>query len=334
MILSNSNPIDFIIYDKQKNMDKPLDLICLNKNEISENTKKYTSNQVKSLDFAKKVYYSQLKNIELFFDEDTLYKINHSGITFDLFCNLKKESSILYVLGQGAIDEQKRHKYGLPLFQRWSWFEDFPYSVMIFSDPTLYIGNLEIGWFQGTKETYYLPLTCEIIQHFINRLGLTTKNIIFSGSSAGGFTSLMMAGYFPNSSVFVNNPQTDIRKYHQSLFEKLISICFSGISLEEALDIKFESRFSVVKHYHDTKNIPNIYYAQNINDKFHMQNHFMPFANEIAKMAAENRSFGDIHFFTELYCDEKLNHNPFPKKDFLQRLNRTKHFFSKTLIGK
>jgi hypothetical protein len=286
--------------------------------------------QLSIFDIAKRIDCSSIEDLEPVYGEYAIYKINHHGVLFELLTHFRENSPLLYILGQGSINDEKRKKYGLPLFQRWSWTTDLPCSVIILNDPTIYMGNLEVGWFQGTKDNYYLPIACELIQVFLNKINLNSKDVIFSGSSAGGFTSLMMAGSFPDSAVFVNNPQTDIRKYRKNSIEKLLNASFSGMSIEDAQDRQFDYRFSVIEYYRSISKIPNIYYVQNVKDTFHMNNHYMPFINEINKLIAEKHGkFKTSRFYTELYFDRETGHDPLPKKEFIRRLNRMKYLFAR-----
>jgi hypothetical protein len=285
--------------------------------------------QFSIFDIAQKIDCSSIEDLEPVYGEYAIYKINHHGVPFEILTHFRENSPLVYVFGQGSINDEKRKKYGLPLFQRWSWAKDLAYSVIILNDPTLYMGNLEVGWFQGTKENCYLPLTCELIQVFLNKVNLNSKNVIFTGSSAGGFTSLMMAGAFPDSSVFVNNPQTDIRKDCQNSIEKLLNASFSGMSIEDAQDRQFDYRFSVIEYYRSISKIPNIYYVQNVKDTLHLNNHYMPFINELNKLIAENHDkFKTSQIYTELYFDGVAGQELLLKKEYIRRLNRMKYIFN------
>ncbi len=241
----------------------------------------------------------ELENpIEIFFGEPVIYEFNIDGVLFELFTHLKPESPFLYVFSPTERDP-KRHS--LPYFVRWSWAVKCPYSAISLNDPTLSIEDVNVGWFQGTKENYYLPTTCEIIRSLATHINISSQNILFCGSSAGGFTSLMMAAYV-RSAAFVVNPQTDLTRDRRYRLDPILQKTFSGISPEEARD-KFLSRLSISAYYRSVNYIPKICYLQNTTDTFHWETHYLPFIKSIGEMNSERDDWMDrVMIQSELYC--------------------------------
>ena len=252
----------------------------------------------KGMHTLKRVSCSLEKPIDIVFEEPIIYEFNIDGVLFEIFAHLKYESPYLYVFSPTEVDA---NKYSLPCFIRWSWAIKCPYSAISLNDPTLYLGDVKVGWFQGTEDNYYLPKICDIVRILATHINMSTQSILFCGSSAGGFTSLMMAAYF-RSAAFVVNPQTDLARDGKYRLDPLLRRCFSGISREEARN-KFLHRLSVPAYYRLANYIPKIYYLQNTTDKFHWKNHYLPFIQSIGEMNAERDDWLDrVMIQSELYC--------------------------------
>lgn len=253
-------------------------------------------------DQIRKVDYFSYEEIEPIFGESIIYRIHIDGVIFEIFASLKLNSPYLDVYGQSAFDITK---FQLPVFHRWSWAVKSPFSVIVLNDPTLYLikdrqESYCAGWFQGTAENYYLPIACEIVSTFAKKLQIDSTSVLFVGSSAGGFTSLMMAAYIQGSSAFVVNPQTNLTCY-PPFSKQILKNNFSQFSIEEAKD-KFITRFSIVAYCRDIKYIPNFYYIQNLNDH-HFRSHLIPFCGEINQLIQENKKLQPrIHY--EIYPDQ------------------------------
>jgi hypothetical protein len=142
-----------------------------------------------NLDAVERRSYAGIDQVEPLFGQSQILRIELDGVNFELFTSLKRDSDQMLVFGQGAID---RTKHELPVFQRWSWAERHPCSVIVLNDPTLYLGEIPLGWFQGTAERHYLPQCVAIVRHLVERMDLRPTDVLFYGTSGGGFTSLMM----------------------------------------------------------------------------------------------------------------------------------------------
>ena len=206
--------------------------------------------------------YDSLDNIEILFGQPVIYEFYIEGILFEVFAHFEQNSPYFIVFNPARVN-RKKHK--LPFFHRWSWAIKSGYSSIVMNDPTLYLNDLEIGWFQGTDKKHYLPLACKIITLLSKQLCISPERILLCGSSAGGFSSLMMAGYIRQSSAFVINPQTNAFNFSKLRIDKLLEASFSGISRKEARE-KYATRFSVAEYYRSIKYIPKIFYMQNTSD--------------------------------------------------------------------
>ncbi len=92
-----------------------------------------------------------LSQESLAFGEKFILIVEHKQINFEFFLNIKSTSDALLVLGSGAIDPKK---HSLPVFHRHSWADEIACSSIFYNDPTLYLGNINIGWGQGMKNIF------------------------------------------------------------------------------------------------------------------------------------------------------------------------------------
>ena len=245
------------------------------------------------------------------YDEPLINELKGWSYPNHFFSYFKKDATQLVVMFQGHVG---RKRMTLPIFQRWSWAEAIDASVVVLNDPTLWGNDLNIGWWQGEQEQYALPIACEFVELLIDCLGHTKQDVLFFGSSAGGFVALMMAGHCEGSMALVNNPQTNILSYHEPHVRNLLNIKFGGISKEEASK-QYPNRFSVSAFFQSIPSIPRIIYYQNTKDDFHFENHYLPLVNFIYQSGSDPNEFHSI-LYTHPY-----GHDPLEKVKMIAIIN-------------
>lgn len=270
---------------------------------ITKQEADFKINKIKQegMEQVKKLSYNSLDTIQLIFGEPVIYELNIEGILFEIFAHFEETSPHLIVFNPARVN-RKRHK--LPFFHRWTWAIKSGYSSIVMNDPTLYLDNLEIGWFQGLEKKHYLPIACKIIMFLTEQLNLFPKDILFCGSSAGGFSSLMMAGFIRQSSAFVINPQTNAFNFSKLRVEELLKASFSGINRKEARK-KYATRFSIPDYYRSQNYVPRIFYMQNVSDFNHWTNHYLPLIETIGEMIGDDQGsnwFNKLLIQSEIYC--------------------------------
>lgn len=204
------------------------------------------------------------------------YKASVNGQKFDFLCFPHQQEN-LFVLCPSAII---RKTYPVPYFYRWQWAvqNKFPGNVIVVSDPTFDLHpEMEKGWFVGSRDNDATLNFCEIIKLFCKNLKIQYKNIVFWGSSAGGFIAMQMCKYFPGSSAVAVNAQTDIYKYNG--YQLLYQIGFPGLTDNE-INRQYKDRLSTIENIQKFKK-NKIFMVQNILDSSHYEDHFMPFASKI-----------------------------------------------------
>ena len=161
-----------------------------------------------------KIFEIELEEIENFnFPSNELFglRVTHNDIKYCFLARFSTENDKLICIGSGSQPRNEKN-FDRPCFQRHSWHSEFNASVIYYSDPIYLQSNtVNCGWCVGTPQEYYLEYIQKIIEKLCFNRNIKNKNILFYGSSAGGFTSIQLGIYFKESVVLANNPQIDLR---------------------------------------------------------------------------------------------------------------------------
>ncbi|MED1305546.1 glycosyl transferase family 2 [[Bacillus thuringiensis] serovar konkukian] len=272
---------------------------------------------IKSINHLKKVniLYEQLKEIHFIMTEPFLLNIEWNAVNYEFIIRIKPESPNVIILGSGASENQRP-----PIFQRYTWMEDFEDTLIFYNDPTLYLGEINLGWGQGTVDRYYLNEIAIILEKIIIKMHVTKENVLFYGSSGGGFMSLILAGYIKGSSALVNNPQTILTNWYTESIKQAFNLSYPNLSIEE-IEKLFAERINVIAFYNKIKYVPHIYYLQNIAAEFDMKNHLEPFITGLQQIN-ENCMINQVK--VDLYFDKHLGHIPLEKNKIMYYINLLK----------
>lgn len=248
-----------------------------------------------------------------------LLTVTMEGVPFEFLINRKNDSDNLLVLGSGAYNPEKQKP---PIFQRYTWMDDFQESVIFYNDPTLYLGEMNLGWGYGTHERHYLEELSLILSKIITKLEYKNENVSFYGSSAGGFMSMMLACSIKGSIAVVNNPQTIVSNYAKKHVRRLYGTVYKDGSNDFSSFIKH--RVNVVEFFKDKQYIPTIFYAQNLACDHDVNNHLTPFIKQIGEV---DDSLLKSKITMQYYLNTEQGHNPMAKKDTLEFIkNSIKQF--------
>lgn len=223
----------------------------------------------------------------------------------DFVVHLKENTEKLLVLGSGLTPRDKVPKMN-PYYNRVSW--NFKYSTIFFNDPTSYVNEDIYGaWGFGTKETWYIEILADIIKCIADNLYQYPyedqyKNIIFTGSSQGGYMAFMLSVLVKNSSSICDIPQTDIfEKYESSknlpfyIYKK--SILNSIIKSEEINELyeNYGYRISFIELMKKEKYIPNAYLCLDCSENIDFETQYIPFFKKLNQLPFKNESTNNIH---------------------------------------
>ena len=184
------------------------------------------------------------------------------SVEYEFIIHLKDNSDKMIILGSGSIPRLLKPKFkDRPVFNRVTW--PFQESTIYYNDPTRKInGELTGGWGLGTPDNWYLKEISNIIKIIANKIYEyetpkdAYKNLIFYGSSMGGFMSLQLSILVKNSVSVVEIPQFDLCKwvYWPTLKKELFND-----SDTEKIKKKYSYKLNIFDLMLKEKYIPNTY---------------------------------------------------------------------------
>lgn len=256
-----------------------------------------------------KINFENLSYEFLFQNDNAHFVIIKEDIDFHFKMNINSISNKLVVFSNGAVDPSKKKP---PVFMRSNWHEEMNYNAIFIDDRTIHNNDLRLGWGVGTKERHFLNDYSEIIKKIAFLTNITDDNVYYYGSSAGGFMSMVLATMHERSTAIVNNPQTYVYKYYEKAYQAMYKSIFPGMNDVE-IHKNYSDRLSITSILKKYKYVPNIYYFQNRLCKTDMDNHLMPFMNNLDKYKINS---APIQFI--LYNDKNSGHNPLSKDKTLK----------------
>lgn len=197
---------------------------------------------------------------------------------FYLIIKFSSTNKNFICMNPGAFDRDRYNSNGEliepPYFSRWSWDKYFEESVIITADPMIFRNDeIKLGWMIGEKDHWYLETLSSIIKKLAKNQKVIHDNILFFGSSGGGFISICLATLIKNSKIIVNNPQLSIPYYNRYLLNNAISAVestYEGLTKEEIIKeyayrinltelIKKENYAPRITYYVNVKSFPDTY---------------------------------------------------------------------------
>lgn len=219
-----------------------------------------------------------------------------NNVKYEFILNIKNSDKLL-VIGSGALPLDYREKFlNRPLFHRISW--EFENSVIYYNDPTRYL-NKELvgGWGLGTMENWYLNEISNIIKIIANKIFKYTnekekfKNIIFYGSSMGGFMSLQLSILIKNSTAIAEIPQLDLCEWH---YWHTLKLLFGNLDISE-IKKKFNYKLNIMELITKEKYIPNAYLILDCSSQRDFETQYKNFFNNLNKLPfTENNNVNKI----------------------------------------
>ncbi len=266
--------------------------ICIEK--FRDKEKSDISNKTVKQDKLPNIRHQIITDKNSFVEGEKTYEINVDNTLLYFYLHYIPGQKLIVAL-PGATDRSKSF-YN---FQRYSWAKNLDYSFMSFLDPTIQETNdLSIGWFQGTSDNYALPKLVTLLKNLFTQNNIDEKDVVFFGSSAGGFTSLKIANDFPNSKIIVINPQIYVYNYVKGIYESFIAYTYPDHTKKEILQT-FGNRLTVEIEF--SKRNAEIYYYQNIGDTHHMVRHLKPYLETL-----DTNVFQIIHNNDSILKNKKL----------------------------
>lgn len=261
----------------------------------------------------KKVTYEDLTSEILHDTKLDILIVNKDDENFYFKFRLKPGNSNLVVFSNGAVDFSKSKP---PVFSRSSWYEDYDANCIFVDDKTIHGTDCTLGWGVGTLNRYYLKDYSEIIKKFVSLLGIKENRVIYFGSSAGGFMSMMLSTLHKDTMAIVNNPQVYAHRFGSgSQVKKLYNSNFPGLTAKEIHE-RYGYRFSLTNLISKQRYVPKILYIQNRSFTPDMEKQYEAF---LSKMDLYNIDDSNIEFL--LYSDKNSGHNPISRKKTADVIN-------------
>jgi hypothetical protein len=239
------------------------------------------------------------------------------GVNLPIYADIK-ESNCLVVFLNGSINRSIKKP---PVFQRQSWVRDIPFSSVVVSDKTVELNDtLELAWYLGEPDGNYLRSVVLAILKIRDALCLQNEQIVFYGTSGGGYAGILLASIIRGSSCIAGNAQTDLSKYNYNFFDKFITD--TGYQ-------KSDQKINIMEYLSDKKYIPPITFLQNIQDVNHFNSHYMPFLKWYGSNRCSLHSGGVCEF---IEYDKEGGHGGVP--DLIESIAHIERVMNRTVSSK
>lgn len=265
----------------------------------------------------KKIRYEDLKNEPFRESEPIIYEILWDEVKFEFLINYKESSNQAVVFGTGDVGNVSRSLW--PRFDRNTWAKDIKANAIYYFDPTVYLGDTSLGWGYGTEKKWYIENIAVLILEILKKWGITMENTLFYGSSAGGYTAILLAILLHGKATVIN-PQLIIPNFWPNLYKKFVEIVTSK---NEPLK---EERLYITKVVQREAYFPQIHLIQNMFAKRDIQTQLAPFLNEMAELEIDCKDKLQINFYTDL-----AGNNGMPSKE--ECLRMIKEDLNKVLLN-
>lgn len=213
--------------------------------------------------------------------------VKKNNVKYEFLINLKSDADKLICLGSGALNGDDLERFELkPRFHRQSW--NFNSSTIFYNDPTRYLDkNLLGGWGIGTPDEWYLEVIKDILVKISDYFNYPHENILFYGSSLGGFMSIQLATLVKDSTALADVPQLTFE--NAKYWQKVKPILFPDFS-DEYIYENFKHRLNVLDLMKKEKYIPNLIMVFNAGE-VDINEHYVHFFKELSKLNNLNDNF-------------------------------------------
>lgn len=240
--------------------------------------------------------------------------VNFNNIKYEFLIKLKA-SDYLIVIGSGAIPRTSNKNRSKPLFNRHSW--DFEESTIYYNDPTLYINNeILVPWGIGDEHEWYLKNISIIIKNIAKTINIKNKNIIFYGSSSGGYTSLMLSVLIKNSIAIADIPQIDCTTFSQ--WGPITKYCFNGRDSQDIIE-EYDYRLKFTSLIKKEEYIPNAFLLLDTSVKPDFERQYIHLFNYLNNLPINNENTIKI-----IIRSKNKGHTPLNKEETLNIIKKIK----------
>lgn len=238
-----------------------------------------TKTKIKILPYpAESIDYEELEKYTIKKDLTYVLSVIKDKINYEYLINFKSDNDKLIIFNNGAV---AGGNVKVSVFQRHSWANILKTSSIFVMDPTLYVGDLSIGWGIGKNDNYYLENSSLILKTIINKMNIKLEDTIIYGTSAGGFLSIIMGIYLKGARVVADNAQLDVSNWaFIEAVNNVIEFCFDNVGTS----LKYPERFNAVDAFVKNNYVPKIYLHVNICSIVDNEMQLIPFLQKLEKM--------------------------------------------------
>ena len=236
------------------------------------------------------VDFNELENYDFPQDESFGLQVAWHG---ELYCFIARFSSVRKNFICFAPEDERTSNGGeeMPaLFGGLQWHDRFEESVISYAYPAmLHKDNIDMAGFTGDKKHWPLEDVAAIIEMLALNQKVFNDNIMFYGSSAGGFASIVLAALIKNSKVLLNNPALSLLNCPETDVDRLFELLqeeFDGSNRDEIIgEIKY--RLDAMELFKRENYAPSITCYANIKSQdIHSQ--IFPFIEQYADFETHN----------------------------------------------
>lgn len=184
-----------------------------------------------------------------------------------------------------------RRATGIKTFSRFSWADDFPrHDVVALLDPALPDHpGITGAWFVHPNID-----VVRLIANFVTKLatgrGIKTDDVIFHGSSLGGFGAIAVASQVSGSQAVAEVPQIDVGDWLPQSVQAIEEIILDD-SLA-SLRRKFPERLNLLDRIKHSGYVPQFFLVTNtLDSQFNNQTRFF---RELAELSTPRTGFGEL----------------------------------------
>lgn len=219
-------------------------------------------------------------------------------VRYEFLINWRPLRSKTVVFGTGSI----RGATSLPVFSRAKWIKDIPASAIFYFDPTVYLGDCDLGWGYGTNSCWYLERIATILQILLKKMRTSWMDVLYYGSSGGGFTSVMLAARLRGKALVIN-PQFFVENYFVNSVNRMKKVVLAP---GERL---ISHRVNALDYFRYEGYIPQIHLHQNRLASYDICNQLMPFREQLQSMTEQWERLLRVEYY-----EDEGGHSAMPEK--------------------
>jgi len=275
-----------------------------------------------------KTSYFELDDIEFPLNELFGLVIEYENFNYEFLLKVVEDCSTLTVISSSAFNKDTKHDRSRPWFNRWSW--PFEGSLLYCHDPTLYLADdIYAPWGIGTPDVWYLKQISIIVSKIAQKINVYNDEILFYGSSAGGFCSLALSILVKNSIALADIPQFVVNKFG-SQWRAIKKASFDMYD-DETFIKKFNERLNIITLILKENYVPNAYILLDCSFDTDFKKQYNLFLRELYKF----NYVTDGNSMKPIILGKNNGHNPHPKDKilyFIKQIRQIEYYKSNQVL--